>query len=226
MKDKPYREALGSVMWLQVGTRPDLSFTVNVLSRYQSNPGPAHWKALTHVLSYVKGTLDYKITYYPNTSDGLTVSGFADSDFAGGEDNSKSTNGHIFTMAGGPVSWSSKRQPVVAWSTTEAEYYALVHACQQATWMSSWMAEAGLPQDNTATLYGDNKGSVDIANNAKGVSKAKHIHVNYHFIHEHVKMGEVDIVQIPTADNLADILTKPLPRDTHLRFVIAMGLTT
>ena len=225
MKDKPYREALGSIMWLQVGTRPDLSFAVNVLSRYQSNPGPIHWKMLVHVLAYIKGTVDYKIVYSPGTSDGLTVSGFADSDYAGDEDNSRSTDGNVFTMAGGPVSWSSKRQPVVAKSTTEAEYYALARACQQAVWMTSWMGEAGLPQESMATLYGDNKGSVDLSKNTRGVAKAKHIRVNYHFVRERVKMGEVDIIQIPTENNLADIFTKPLPRETHLRFVKAMGLS-
>ncbi|KAJ3492187.1 hypothetical protein NLJ89_g11265 [Agrocybe chaxingu] len=115
MKDKPYREALGCIMWLQVGTRPDLSFAVNLLSRYQANPGPMHWKALQHVLAYIKGTIHYKITYDPSSPDGLNVSGYSDSDYAGDPDTMRSTSGYVFTMAGGPVAWSSKRQPMTGY---------------------------------------------------------------------------------------------------------------
>ncbi|KAJ3505815.1 hypothetical protein NLJ89_g7219 [Agrocybe chaxingu] len=224
MKDKLYREALGCIMWLQVRTWPDLSFTVNLLSRYQANPGPRHWKALQHVLAYIKGTLHYKITYDPNSPEGLNVSGYSDSDYAGDPDTMHSTGGYVFTMAGGPVVWSSKRQATTASSTTEAEYMALNRSCQQAVWMQEWMSEAGLEQTLPTKIYGDNKGSIDLAKNVKGITKAKHIHVKHHYIRERVSKGDVEVIQIPTESNVADILTKPLPRAAHEKFVHALQL--
>lgn len=217
MKDKPYNEALGSIMWAQGATRPDLSFAVNLLSRFQANPGRAHWNAILHVFAYIKGTLDYQITYHRGTDGGLKPYGYVDSDYAGDTDTRRSTSGFVFMMAGGAVSWSSKRQPTVSLSTTEAEYMALTRAAQQAIWMFSFMSEIGLPQEMPATLYGDNMSSIALTLNHKGHSRAKHIDVHHHFIRERVEEGDIEVVHISSAENLADILTKPLPRIIHQR---------
>lgn len=144
MNDKPYREALGSCMWAQVATRPDIAYALSVLARFQANPGPAHWKAMLHLLAYLKGTLNYKITYHRGGS--LDPIGFVDADYAGDIDTRRSTSGYVFTIAGGPVSWSAKRQATVALSTTEAEYMALTRAAQQALWMFSFMADRSRSQ--------------------------------------------------------------------------------
>ncbi len=90
-------------MWAQVATRPDLSFAVNMLARFQINPGPAHWKALMHVLAYIKATIDYKLTYHRGTEEGLKPYGYVDADYAGDLlDTGRSTGAYIFMMAGGP----------------------------------------------------------------------------------------------------------------------------
>ena len=102
MANVPYREALGAIMWLQVATRPDLSYAVNILSRFAHNPGKEHWKMLKHVLSYIKGTLNYGLMYKGGGS--LNPIGFVDSDYAGCMDTRKSTEGNVFMVAGGPVS--------------------------------------------------------------------------------------------------------------------------
>lgn len=102
MKEYPYREALQSLMWSQVATRPDLLFAVNVLSSFASNPGIAHWNALKHTMAYVKGTLDYGVTYFQGAN--LQPYGFVDTDYAGDGDTWRSTEGHIFFVGGGPVS--------------------------------------------------------------------------------------------------------------------------
>jgi len=122
MKGIPYRKTLGSLMWLQVATCLDLSYTVNLLSRFAHNPGQAHWNALKHALSYVKGTLDYDITYFYNLS--LRPFGYVDSDYAGDVDRRKSTEGYMFFVGGRLVSWASKHQETIALSTVEAEYIA------------------------------------------------------------------------------------------------------
>lgn len=222
MKDKPYREALGSCMWAQVATRPDIAFALSVLSRFQANPGPAHWKAMLHLLAYLKGTISYKITYYKGGS--LDPIGFVDADYAGDTDTRRSTSGYLFTVAGGPVSWSSKRQATVALSTTEAEYMALTRAAQQALWMYSFMSEVGLKRELPAVLHGDNAASIALTLNTKGHARAKHIDIRHHYIRERVAEGEIQLVQIPSEENLADIFTKPLPRVTHQKLIRALKL--
>jgi len=106
MKGVLYREALGLLMWLQVATHPDLSYTVNLLSHFAHNPRQAHWNTLKHALSYVKGTLDYGIIYFCNSS--LCPFGYVDSDYARDVNGRKSMKGHMFFVGGGLVSWASK----------------------------------------------------------------------------------------------------------------------
>ena len=106
MHDKPYRPVLGSVMWGQLATCPDLSFTVSLLSRFQANPGIEHWDALMHVIGYIKNTIDYGVTYYRDAE--LSPLCFVDADYGGCRDTRRSTSGYVFTMAGGAVTWSSK----------------------------------------------------------------------------------------------------------------------
>jgi hypothetical protein len=122
MKDKPYREVLGSVMYTQIATRPDLSYAASTLSKFGSNPGKPHWLALMHILQYIKGSLDYKITYSGPGNTSLTPYGHVDADYGGDRDTRRSCSGHVFFMAGGPVAWGAKYQPNIALSTMEAEY--------------------------------------------------------------------------------------------------------
>lgn len=107
-----------------------------------------------HVLGYIKGTLDYQITYHKGTHNGLKPYRYIDADFAGDLlDTGHSMGAYIFMMADGPVSWVSKWQETVALSTTEVEYMAMSQACQQSVWMASFMWEAGLEQENPSILY-------------------------------------------------------------------------
>jgi hypothetical protein len=223
MKQIPYREALGSLMWLQVATRPDLSFTVNVLSRFANNPGQRHWSALKHTLAYLKGTLDYGITYRKNGS--LQPYGYVDADYAGDVDSSRSTEGHIYFVSGGPVSWASKRQDTVALSTVEAEYMAFARAVQQAIWLSKFMDEIAMPQGRPINIFADNNGSISNTQNDKNHRRTKHIRVKYHFTKECVTAGDVEFTYIPSEENLADILTKALPREAVIKCCKGIGLT-
>jgi hypothetical protein len=223
MKDKPYREVLGKFNWGANGTRPDLDYGSGVLSRYQSNPGPAHWKAMVHMMGYIKGTLDYSITYHS----GIPISPvtYVDASYADDFDTRRSTAGYGVWMAGGLVSWSSKRQPTVALSTTEAEYMSMTRAVQQVTWMYAFLDEVGLPQEHPFTIFGDNAPAIALTKNTKGHARAKHIDVRYHYIRERVNEGHVLIEHVPSDKNLADIFTKQLPRVTHQHLCREIGLT-
>ena len=222
MNDKPYRAVLGSVMWGQLATRPDLSFSVSLLARFQANPGVNHWNALLHVIGYIKNTLDYGLTYSRDAE--ISPSAFVDADYGGCKDTRRSTSGYVFTMAGGAVSWSSKRQTTVALSTVEAEYVAMSRCAQQMVWMHSWLNEVQIEFVVPGLIKGDNRGAIALTKNTKDHGKVKHIDIRHHYIRDLLQSGAISIEQVPSADNLADLFTKPLPRDLHHRILTALNI--
>ena len=217
MKDVPYCEALGSLMWLQVATRPDLSYAVNILSRFAHNPGKPHWNALKHTLAYIKGTTHYGVTFQAGGN--LDPIGYVDSNFAGCRESRQSTEGNIFIVAGGPVSWESKRQETVVLSTVKAEYMAFTRATSQAIWLSKFFDEVGLQINRPVLIYGDNAGSIANTVNDKNHRRTKHIDVKYYFVKEHAKSGQVKFEYTPSTENIADLFTKPLPRDAVQKLI-------
>lgn len=150
MQDKPYKESLDLMMYRQIATRPDLSYPVSMLSKFMADPGHAHWLAMLHILQYIKGTLDYKITYSGDNYKSLTPYGYMDTDYAGDTDTHRLCLGHIFMQAGGPTAWGSQYQPTVALSMTEAEYMSLIRSTRQILWMYVAMSEVGFPQPKPA----------------------------------------------------------------------------
>ncbi|KAL0307710.1 UNVERIFIED_CONTAM: Retrovirus-related Pol polyprotein from transposon TNT 1-94, partial [Sesamum angustifolium] len=133
MKNVPYASVVGSLMYVQVCTRPDIAFAVGMLGRYQSNPGIEHWKAAKKVMRYLQGTKDLQLIY--KHTENLEVVGYSDSDFAGCLDTRKSTSGYIFLLANGAISWKSTKQTITASSTMEAEFVACYEATSQALWL-------------------------------------------------------------------------------------------
>ncbi|RDB17165.1 Retrovirus-related Pol polyprotein from transposon TNT 1-94 [Hypsizygus marmoreus] len=224
MKDKPYREVLGSVMYAQIATRPDLSYAVSTLSKFSSDPGKAHWDALTHVLRYIRGTLHFKITYGGKAHTDLAPLGYVDADYGGDTDTRRSCSGHVFIQAGGPTAWGAQYQQTVALSTTEAEYMSVTRSCKQILWMYSAMDEVGFPQRKPAVLLNDNAGAISLSKNTKHNSRVKHIDIRHHYIRERVEDGDVAVRYVPSAENLADLFTKPLGRIAHRKFCAALRL--
>jgi hypothetical protein len=222
MTDKPYRSLLGAVMWGQLATRPDLSFSVSLLARFQSKPGLDHWSALLHVVGYIKNTLDYGLSYSRDYD--LSPHAFVDADYGGCRDTRRSTSGYVFTMCGGPVAWSSKRQATVALSTVEAEYVAMSRCAQQMIWMHSWLREVEIKYSLPGVIKGDNRGAIALSKNTKDHGKVKHIDIRHHYLRELIQSGNISFEQVPSADNLADVFTKPLSRDLHHRILIALNL--
>ncbi len=222
MVEKPYRPVLGSVMWGQLATRPDLSFAVSLLSRFQANPGIEHWKALLHVIGYVKNTIDYGLTYSRDAE--LTPLAYVDADYGGCRDTRRSTSGFVFLMAGGVVTWSSKRQATVALSTVEAEYVAMSRCAQQMVWMQTWLDEIKVKHHLPGVIKGDSRGALALAKNTKDHGKVKHIDIRHHYIRELVKSEKILFEQLASADNLADLFTKPLARDHHHRLLAGLNI--
>ena len=181
---------------------------MTLLSRFAHNPGKSHWTAIKHVLAYIKGTLNYGITYKADAE--LNPTGYVDSDFAGCKDTRRSTEGNIFIVAGGPVSWESKRQETVALSTVEAEYMGFSRATTQVLWISKYFTEIGLPTPKPIVVHMDNNGSISHNLNDKNHHRTKHIDVRHHFIKDQVKCGNITFQYIPSSENIANLFTKSL----------------
>jgi len=209
-------------MWLQVTTRPDLSFAINLLARFAHNPDKPYWIALKHVLAYVKGTIGYGITYQAGGH--LNLIGYVDSDFAGCKNTRRSTEGTIFIVAGGPVSWESKQQDTVTLSTIEAEYMAFSRTMTQAILISKYFDEVGLPTQKPIIIHADNSGAISNSINHKNHQRTKHIDVHHHFVKEHTKSGEIVFQYIPSTENIANILTKSLPCEATRKFASYLSL--
>ena len=139
MKNIPYASAIGSLMYAQVCTRPDIAFAVGVLGRYQSNPSLDHWRATKKVMRYLKGTKDYMLMY--RRPDSLKVIDYSASDFAGCVDSCKSTSGYIFKLVDEAVSWRSVKQTLIATSTMEAELVSCFEASSHGVWLKSFISE-------------------------------------------------------------------------------------
>ncbi|KAJ0869659.1 putative RNA-directed DNA polymerase [Helianthus annuus] len=209
MERYPYANAVGSLMYLMICTRPDLGFAVSMVSRYVSNPGKLHWEAVKWILRYLKGTQDKGLVF---GRDGFAdqVFGYADSDFAKDLDKGKSMTGYAFKVFGSLVSWKAALQRIVTLSTTEAEYVALTEAVKEALWLKGFVSDLGLTVDRAVVLC-DSQSAVQLTKNQVYHERTKHINVKLHFIRDVVKSKEVIVQEVDTLENAADIFTKVLP---------------
>nr|AAV24758.1 putative polyprotein [Oryza sativa Japonica Group] len=224
MKSIPYASAVGSIMYAQVCTRPDLAFVTGMLGRYQSNPGLEHWKLAKKTLRYLQGTKDLMLTY--RKSKNLEVVGCSDSDLAGCVDDKKSTSGYIFTLARGAISWKSSEQRVTASSTMQAEYVACYEATGQAIWLKNFILGLRVVDSisKPLKLYCDNKPAVYYASSNKSSASAKYIDIKYHVVKEMIQDQTISVEYINTKLMLADPLTKGLTPVVFKEHVAGMGL--
>lgn len=209
----PYREGVGSLIYLMTGTRPDISWITSKLSQYLSSHDDSHIAALKRVFRYLKGTLSHCIKFTKNSSSQLT--GYADADWANDVDDRRSTTGYVFTLGdnGTPISWSTKKQPTVALSSCEAEYMALADATKEMLYLRSFITSIGLHQEPPNTIFSDNQGAIALTSpNKMQHKRTKHIDIRYHFIRE---QNDINYCYVNTAENIADILTKPLGTNKH-----------
>jgi hypothetical protein len=217
MKTKPYRALVGSLLFLTVCTRPDIAQAVGALCRFQANPGLQHWTAAKRVLRYVLDTAALGLTFGGSNNPAFELVAFCDADWAGDRDTRRSTSGYFFLLYGGIVSYKSILQHCVALSTCEAEYIAAAETAREAVWLFTLISEismAVLPLP--IRLNEDNQGAIALAKNPVGHGRNKHIDIRHHFLRDLVNEGKIVMTYIPTADQLADIFTKPLGRARFL----------
>ena len=215
-----YRKLVGSLIYL-CNTRPDIAFSVGVLSRFSNKPHGSHWNAGMQILRYLKGTLSFSITYGAGTS----LIGHCDSNWAGDVDSRKSVSGYCFSLGSGVFSWISKKQPTVALSSTEAEYKAACFASCEAIWLRRILWHMGVQQEDAIVLWCDNQSYMAIAKNPVFHARTKHIEIHYHYVHKLIENGVVELVYCPTLKNGADIFTKALGKDLHQAHLQRLSIT-
>jgi hypothetical protein len=204
-----YQSIIGSLLYLTLGTRPDIAYAVILMSQYMVNPSKEHINKALHIVKYVKSTINAKIVYNKGEREGLV--GYADADWGTCQDTGKSLTAYLIKLAGAPVSWVSRKQKTVALSSTEAEYMSMTDAIKQLAWIKSLYGELGFTVNNIE-LNIDNQGAIFNAQNNVVETRTKHINIKYHYIRENVHDQTVHLLYIHTNEQQADILTKNLPR--------------
>ena len=210
-----YRSVVGALQYLSL-TRPDISFCVNRVCQFLSAPTTAHWAAVKRILRYVHATSDMGLCI---TRSGSTLlSAFSDADWAGNPDDRRSTGGYAIFFGGNLVSWSSRKQPTVSRSSTEAEYKAVANATAELIWIQVLLRELGISQARPPSLWCDNIGATYLSANPIFHRRTKHVKVDYHFVRERVSAKQLDVRFLSSKDQLADIMTKPLATSLFTQF--------
>jgi Reverse transcriptase (RNA-dependent DNA polymerase) len=225
--DLSYASLIGSINYCAVATRPDVSYAVNKCAQYTSKPNITHWEVAKRIVRYLINMREYGITYQRD-GDGVrgfahNLAGFTDADFTGDKDDRKSMTGWIFTYNGGPISWASRKQKLVSQSTMEAELIAGSFATAEGIWLIRLGSD--FKHDLTPIpIFTDNQSSIAFSNDSLNNSHTKHIDVHYHYTKEQINSGNIDLQFIPSFENPADVLTKPLTARKHLRMLSILGI--
>ena len=218
--DKPYRHLIGSLMYLTVCSRPDITFAVYYLSRFLNKPTKKLWSAALRVLRYLKGTMKFGIRYSSSETDSYRF--YSDSDFASDGTDRKSTSGFLIYGNNGPIIWSSTKQNFTSLSTMEAELASAVELCRTSIWFKRLLAEVGY--EIRPKILIDNQATLALLKDQKLHRRAKHIDTRYFFFKEKIEDEVVETDYVPTEENLSDIFTKPLTRDRYQKLRTEIGI--
>lgn len=208
-------------MWLSLGTRPDITYAVNVLARYNSNPSRNHYNQALRVLRYVNGTKEKKLSL---TAQEETLIGFTDADWAGDRVDLKSTGGYVFYFEGLTVSWTSMKPNLVAQSSTESEYIAMAAATNEAAYLVNLLEEFGFTALKPVPIRCDNRSAMTLADNPAYHKRSKHFGIRLHVTRNKVQDGTIRLTWVPTTSQVADIFTKALPRHLHEKHTALLGV--
>ena len=208
MENVPYAEAIGSVMYTMISTRPDIAYAVSVLSRYMSEPGEEHWKGIKWLLRYLKGTSNLGLGFNKLGST-IELEGYVDADYASNRDTRKSITSYCFLLNGCCISWKVQLQHVVALSTTEAEFMATTEAFKEAVWIKGILSEIQM-LSRRVTVFSDSQSAIHLSKNPVYHERSKHIDIRLFWIRNKIEEGEVNLEKIPSEDNPADAGTKVL----------------
>lgn len=201
----PYQELLGALQYLAQVTRPDILYATNFLSRFNKAPMTAHWIAAKRILRYLKGTMRKGLTYEKKQ---LAIEAYSDANWGGDQIDRRSTSGGIILLAGGPITYFSRKQTNIATSTTESEYVAASEAAKEITGLLQFLRELGISVEQT-TLKIDNASTIKQIKNGES-KRNKHVDIKYHHVRERYLANDFVLEDVESKEQLADYLTKPL----------------
>ncbi|KAH7424153.1 hypothetical protein KP509_12G092900 [Ceratopteris richardii] len=207
-----YCQTVGCLIYL-CNTRPDIQFVVSQVSRFMQNPTMLHWKVVKRIFRYLKGTSNYAMVFSKSTH--LLLKGFSDSDWEGDRNTRRSTSGFCFYLGDCLISWLSKRQPTIATSSCEAESRAAFTATLELVWLQKIFSYLDVRVHKPIQIFSDSESAIAIANNLVHHARTKHIEIHYHYIREQLAKKHIELVYVPSSENVADIFTKALTRDNH-----------
>ncbi|KAJ1698573.1 hypothetical protein LUZ63_007085 [Rhynchospora breviuscula] len=204
-----FRTIVGMLQYATI-TRPDLTFAVNKVSQFFSQPTDIHWQAVKRILRHVKGTLNLGLQIHK--SDRLAIQAYCDADWAGDPDDRRSTSGFAVFLGPNLISWSSKKQCTVSRSSTEVEYRSMDVTAAEIMWIQSILTELGHKNTSLPALWCDNLSATFLASNLVFHARTKHIELDYHFVREKLTAKQLMINFICSEDQIADVFTKSLAK--------------
>jgi hypothetical protein len=228
-----YRQLIGALNYLANCTRPDITFTVNQLARYNHAPTQGHWQIAIDCLRYLNHTRNWGIKLgggafvgqvdWRFNADDPPATAFADANHGTGVDDKKSISGVVVQVLNGPVSWASRVQPVTSTSTTESEFRALSETSREVLWIAKIIKLFGMPS-RPFLIQGDSTGAIGAIRNYQYTRHTKHIEIHHDFMKDRYENGDLAFKHIDGKSNPADIFTKALGRRLFENFRQKLGM--
>lgn len=203
------QRALGTLIHLAIHTRPDIQFTVNLLSQFAKKPTQAQWKIVKHLFGYLQGTKTVGLLFTKSPNHGNQLCGWEDADYGKSTTTQKSTSGYVIMLYSNPISWTTKKQSIVAQSTIEAEFVAINLCAKQVRWLSTMIIGIGIAISKTK-IKNNNQGANFISKEAQLNPNSWHIEIQFQYVRDLVSNLLLSIEHSPFNNMIANILTKPL----------------
>lgn len=216
----PYQQLIGSLMYLSVMTRPDISYSVSFLSQFNNSFNNEHWQHAKRLLKYLKKTKCFCLKF---VKDSKNLIGYVDADWGSNAVDRRSYTGFCFTFSNSLISWESTKQKTVALSSTEAEYMALSEAAKEGIYLGNLVQEL-IDSCTNVILYSDNQSALKLSSNPVFHKRSKHIDIRHHFIRETIESGKIETKYLESNEMPADILTKALGTTKHYKFMSLLGI--